>query len=85
MSLIIPLSPSPSLRRLIAPYGDGDDYAEAIETSTQRFQIIAQMRKDDASAVAGLVLLLILSQALLVSGVAAAAWRVAGDDSASRS
>ncbi len=75
---IIPLSPSKKLVQLLGPYPD--DYREALETSGQRFRLMDYMNRENASAVALLILLLVLSQALLVSAIAVAAWRIAEAD-----
>ena len=81
VELIIPSSPSPELRTLMAPYDD--DYSEALATSIQRERITELVNRDNSGTILEMITLLVAAQILIVSAVVIGAWRLAHGETVS--
>jgi hypothetical protein len=77
---VIPLAPSDEIGRLVAPYGG--DYAEALMTSVRAERLRQLMEEDSGSAVALMVLLMVLAQTLMVGGLVVGGWKLTMADRA---
>lgn len=78
---VVPLQPSAEIDRIMIPYRG--DYAEALQTSIRKARLGQLMNDESGSAVAIMIVLLLVAQALLVGGVVAGAWKLALGDEAS--
>jgi hypothetical protein len=81
---VIPLAPSEEIGSLVAPYGG--DYAEALMTSVRAERLRQLMEEDSGSAVALMVLLMVVAQTLMVGGLVIGGWKLsmAGEPAVSR-
>ena len=77
---VIPLAPSDEIARLVLPYRD--DYAEALMTSVRAERLRQLMEEESGSAVALMVVLMVLAQTLLVGGLLVGGWKLAMADEA---
>jgi hypothetical protein len=72
---VIPLAPSEEIGSLVAPYGG--DYAEALMTSVRAERLRQLLEEDSGSAVALMVLLMVVAQTLMVGGLVIGGWKLA--------
>jgi hypothetical protein len=73
-TFIKPLRPSRETKNIMEPFQW--EYTEALETSSRRFELMDRMNKESGSSVLVLVLLLVIAQAALVTGLALPAWKL---------
>lgn len=76
--LILPTKPSAELQSLLEPYGE--DYAEALATSTQRERIRELLKRESGKSLVIMLLLMVIGQSLVVGAIVIGAWKLAEQD-----
>lgn len=80
--VVIPLNPSVEIRTIMEPYDE--DYAEALENASDNERLRVLMEREAGSAVAVMVLMMVLAQVLMVAGMVGAIWKIVVDQEAIR-
>jgi hypothetical protein len=73
---IVPMQPSPAIRRIVEPMQN--DYRLALHISADRAELKRLMTAESGTSMTIMILLLVFSQVLLVAPVVGIAWKLAG-------